>query len=58
MIVQDKELLRRDYVNRIKTDRLKLERKNLCFEIQKAESEGDQKRLSELTQKFNLLMKG
>ncbi|MCX5680826.1 MAG: hypothetical protein NT079_00805, partial [Candidatus Omnitrophica bacterium] len=58
IIAEDKELLRRDYVNRIKSDRVKLERKNLCFEIQKAESEGNQEHLDELKQKFNQLMKG
>lgn len=58
LIVQDKELLRQGYVNRIKNDRLKFERKNLCYEIQKAESEGNQKYLDELKKKFNQLIKG
>jgi DNA primase len=58
LIVQDKELLRQGYVNRIKSDRVKFERKNLCYEIQRAESEGNQKYLDELKEKFNQLMKG
>lgn len=58
LIVQDKELLRQGYVNRIKNDRVKSERKNLCYEIQKAESEGNQEYLDELKKKFNQLIKG
>jgi DNA primase len=58
MVVEDKDGLRQDYINRIKGDRLKLERKNLCYEIQKAELEKDHARLEELKQKFHQLMKG
>ncbi len=58
MVVEDKDSLRRDYVNRIKGDRLKMERKNLCYEIQKAELEKNYERLEELKQKFHQLMKG
>ena len=58
LVISDKESLRRDYVNRIKNDRLKSQRKDLCYEIQKAESEGDHERLEELKQKFNQLIKG
>jgi DNA primase len=58
IVTEDKDSLRKDYVNRIKGDRVKIERKNLCYEIQKAESEGNQERLEELKQKFHQLMKG
>lgn len=58
IVAEDKDLLCQDYVKRIKGDRLKVMRKNLCYEIQKAESEGDQERLEELKQKFHQLMKG
>lgn len=58
LVLQDKDSLRRDYVDRIKHDRVKRERKNLCYEIQKAESSGDHTRLEELKQKFHQLMKG
>jgi len=58
IVVEDKDSLRQDYINRMKGDRVKIERKNLCYEIQKAESEGNQERLEELKQKFHQLMKG
>ncbi len=58
LIAGDKESLKRDYINRIKLDRLKSQRKNLCDEIQQAERVGDHQRLEELKQKFNQLIKG
>jgi len=53
----NKETLKKDYINRIKNDRIKIQRKDLCFQIQQAEADGDQVRLEELKKKFNQLIK-
>ncbi|MDD3375651.1 MAG: DNA primase [Candidatus Omnitrophica bacterium] len=53
----DKEVLKKDYINRIKNDRVKTQRKDLCFQIQQAEADGDHQRLEELKRVFNQLMK-
>jgi DNA primase len=53
----DKEILRKDYVNRIKDDRRKFERKDLCFQIQQAEAQGQEEKLNELKERFNQLIK-
>lgn len=55
--VVDRELLCRDYVKRIKNDRQKTQRRYLCNEIQKAESEGDEEKLKDLKERFNQLIK-
>jgi len=54
----DKEILKKDFINRIKGDRVKIQRKDLCFQIQQAETDGDHERLEELKQKFNQLIRG
>jgi len=54
----DKEILKKDFINRIKGDRVKIQRKDLCFQIQQAETDGDHERLEDLKQKFNQLIRG
>ncbi len=53
----DKDLLRKDYIQRIKNDRVRAERKQLCLEIQQAEAQGQEEMLTELKKRFNQLIK-
>jgi len=57
-LTEDKDVLRRDYVNRIKNDKQRVERKNLRDAIEAAEAKGDEEALNELKEKFNQLIKG
>jgi len=56
--IVDKEKLRRDYIDRIKKDRLKLQRQELSTQIRLAEVSGDHNRLEDLKHRFNQLLKG
>jgi len=56
--VADKEKLRRDYIDRIKKDRLKFERQELSHQIRLAEVSGDHHTLEDLKHRFNQLLKG
>lgn len=54
---EHKEKMHRDYIQRIKQEKLKLQRQGLIQEIKEAELSGNHHRLSELQQKFNELIK-
>lgn len=54
----DQEKLRRDYIDRIKRDRLKFKRQELSHQIRLAEISGDHQRLEDLKHRFNQLLKG
>jgi DNA primase len=56
-ILGDREKVYSDCINRIKHDKLKLQRQRLLREIQEAESSGDGKRVGELTKQFNQSIK-
>ena len=56
-ILGDREKVYSDCINRIKHDKLKLQRQKLMQEIQEAESGGDAKRVGELTRQFNQVIK-
>ena len=53
----DKEKIHRDFIQRIKQDRLRLARQDLRSQIKEAEVSGDQNRLEELTKIFNQSIK-
>ncbi|MCA9400645.1 MAG: DNA primase [Candidatus Omnitrophica bacterium] len=57
LIVGNKEKMHNDYVNRIIKDRLKLKRKSLMQEIQRAEQSGDDEKLNELKLEFTKILK-
>jgi DNA primase len=54
----DKDKMHRDYLNRLRTDRLKTTRKQLLDQIRDAELAGDQERLEQLKELFNQVLKG
>ncbi|MDP8265436.1 MAG: DNA primase [Candidatus Aceula meridiana] len=56
-VAEDKDVLRKDYIHRIKSDRQKLERRTLRDAIEAAEAKGDETKLNELKEKFNQLIK-
>lgn len=55
--VENKEKMRHDCVNKIKSCRLKLKRQELLKEIQLAEHSRDENRLNELKEEFNQIVK-
>ncbi len=54
----DQEKLRRDYIERIKRDRIRSQRQQLSRQIRLAEMEGNHEQLDDLKQRFNQLIKG
>lgn len=56
-VAQDKEKLMADYIQRLKGDRLKMERQHLRSRILEAQRSGDNVHLEELTRQFNQLIK-
>ncbi len=57
-LVGDKKRIFRDCIQRLKQDRLKAQRRNLLNQMNEATSTGDHKRLEDLIQQFNQLIKG
>lgn len=57
VIVGDKEKIYRDYINRLKNDRVKVYRKELLEKIKAAEDAGDYNKLEILKQQFNQSIK-
>lgn len=57
-VFEDKTRIHRDFIERIKQDRMKLKRQDLHRQIRLAEEAGDMTRLNELTEQFNRLVKG
>ncbi len=53
----DKDKLHKDYINRIKQDKAKSRRRELLQEMHEAETCGDQKKLNNLREEFNQLIK-
>ncbi|HOW35869.1 MAG TPA: DNA primase [Candidatus Omnitrophota bacterium] len=58
IVAEDREKMTWDCINRVKNERLKNMRRDLSHQIKLAETSGDHGRLSELTQRFNQLLKG
>ncbi|MBF0385977.1 MAG: DNA primase [Candidatus Omnitrophica bacterium] len=56
-LIGDKEKLYKDYIARIKQDRLKLKRKALLLEIRDAETNNDSEKINTLKEEFNQIIK-
>ena len=57
-IVGDKTRMHKDCIQRIKKDRLKMNRQDLLKKIKQAEAMGEHEKLNELKQEFIKLIKG
>lgn len=57
-LVGDKKRIHRDCIERLKQDRLRLQRRDILRQMEHARDEGNHRELDKLTKEFNLLIKG
>ena len=58
LLEQSREKMCRDFIHRIKTDKVRLERQDISRQIRLAEAEGDHEKVNVLKERFNQLVKG
>ncbi len=56
-VVGNKKKVYRDCVEKLKSDSMRLQRKNILAEMEEAKAQGDEQRLNQLAQEFNRLLK-
>ncbi len=56
-VVGNKKKMYRDCVEKLKTDSVRMKRKNILAEMEQAKSQGDEQRLAQLAEEFNRLLK-